>query len=139
MDTMTPEAILIALPTFSDPRGSLAVAQYSEHLPFIPQRIFFQFDVPSETTRGEHAHRKCHQALICVHGQMTVETRDVRDTREFHLSSGTQMLHLPPMVWAAQYGFSAGAVCLVLASDLYDADDYIRDLSTWQTEFSNLS
>lgn len=121
------DARLRAMPRFNDIRGSLTVGQFASDLPFIPRRYFVVFDVPSQETRGEHAHRACHQFLICLGGSVRVLADDGRSRAEFTLDSPDVGLHLPPMTWGTQYRYSSDAVLLVFASDEYDADDYIRD------------
>ena len=85
------------------------------------------FGVPSQETRGEHAHRRCHQFLICVHGSVRVLADNGSVREEFTLNSPSTGLHLPPMIWGTQYRYSADAVLLVFASERYDSDEYIRD------------
>jgi dTDP-4-dehydrorhamnose 3,5-epimerase-like enzyme len=85
------------------------------------------FDVPSVETRGEHAHRECHQYLICVRGKVSVVADDGVNREEFMLDRPDLGLHLPPMVWGIQYKYSADALLLVFASHYYDAADYVRD------------
>jgi len=117
---------LHSLPRFADMRGALSVGEFDRDLPFVPQRHFLVFDVPSQETRGEHAHRLCHQFLICVHGSVRVLADDGRHREEFTLDSPDKGLHLPPMTWGTQYRYSRDAVLLVFASHPYDPDDYIR-------------
>lgn len=116
-----------ALPHFIDMRGALAVSEFARDLPFVPRRHFVVYDVPSQEIRGAHAHKRCHQFLICVHGSVNVMIDDGRNRQEIVLDSPTLGVHLPPMVWAAQYHYSSDAVLLVFASDPYDPDDYVRD------------
>ena len=111
----------------TDLRGSLVAGEVGSDVPFTPQRYFVVFDVPSRETRGEHAHRSCQQFLVCLHGSVSVVVDDGRQREEFLLDSPNQGLHVPAMVWASQYRYSADAVMLVLASDRYDPEDYIRD------------
>jgi UDP-2-acetamido-3-amino-2,3-dideoxy-glucuronate N-acetyltransferase len=117
---------LHAMPRFADLRGALSAGEFARDLPFVPERYFLVFDVPSRETRGEHAHRRCHQFLVCVHGSVRVLADDGRRRREFVLDAPDRGLHLPPMVWGTQYMYSSDAVLLVFASHAYDADDYIR-------------
>lgn len=112
---------------FVDLRGSLSVGEFERDLPFPPVRYFLVFGVPSRETRGEHAHRVCHQFLVCVHGSVRVLADDGRQRREFLLDSPASGLHLPPMTWGTQYQYSPDAVLLVFASHPYDAGDYIRE------------
>jgi len=118
---------LHAMPMFADIRGSLTAGEFGRGIPFEAKRYFIVHSVPSVETRGEHAHRCCHQFLVCVHGSVNVVADDGRQRREYVLDRPDRGLHLPPMVWGIQYKYSADAVLLVFASEYYDADDYIRD------------
>ena len=115
------------MPLVSDIRGSLSAGEFGSSVPFAVSRYFLVFDVPSVETRGAHAHRRCKQMLICVHGRCAVVVDDGERRQEFLLDSPHVGLLVPPMVWGIQYKYSGDAVLLVLASDPYDADDYIRD------------
>ena len=114
------------LPSFEDMRGALAVGQFDRDLPFVPQRFFLVYDVPTRETRGEHAHRTCAQFLVCVHGAVRVLADDGELREEFTLDAPDKGLHLPAMTWGTQYRYSADAVLLVYASQAYDPDEYIR-------------
>lgn len=120
-------AKLYDLPIVGDMRGSLSFGEYDKHLPFIPKRYFIVYDVPSKEVRGEHAHKKLHQFLICIKGSCSVVVDDGQNRDEVRLDTPGVGLHIPPMVWAVQYKYTSDAVLLVLASDIYDAADYIRD------------
>ncbi len=121
------------LPFIQDLRGNLSFAEYEKDLPFIAKRCFWVFDVPSKDVRGEHAHKECHQFLICVSGNVTVMLDDGSKRVEIKLDSPSLGLHIPPGVWGVQYKYSANAVLVVLASHIYDAEDYIRDYSEFLT------
>ena len=110
-----------------DLRGSLSAGEFPRHVPFSPQRYFLVFDVPGKEVRGEHAHRASHQFLVCARGSLNVVVDDGVHTEEVRLDRPDLGLHIPPLVWAVQYKYSADAVLLVLASDPYDPADYIRD------------
>jgi len=120
---------LYRLPKISDIRGSLTVGEFERSIPFSAKRYFMVFDVPSVETRGEHAHRECHQFLICVKGSVSVVADDGKNREEYVLDDPGLGLHLSPMTWGIQYKYSSDAVLLVFASHYYDADDYIRDYS----------
>jgi dTDP-4-dehydrorhamnose 3,5-epimerase-like enzyme len=96
-------------------------------LPFEPKRYFIVFDVKSKEVRGEHAHRRLHQFLVCVKGSCSVVVDDGKNREEYQLDQPNLGIYLPPMVWAIQYKYTADAILLVLASDIYDPMDYIRD------------
>lgn len=118
---------LIDLPLITDLRGSLTFGEYAQHLPFNPVRYFVIFDVPTIEVRGEHAHRNLHQFLVCLKGTCSVVVDDGYHRDEVILNRSNVGLHIPPMVWAIQYKYSTDAMLLVLASDVYDGNDYIRD------------
>lgn len=122
------------LPLIPDMRGSLTVGEFAKDIPFAPKRYFLVFDVPSAETRGEHAHRKCHQFLICVRGSCSVVADDGVHRQEFLLGQPDVGLYLPPMVWGIQYKYTSDALLCVFASDYYDADDYIRDYAKFLME-----
>jgi UDP-2-acetamido-3-amino-2,3-dideoxy-glucuronate N-acetyltransferase len=125
---------LFELPLISDLRGHLSFAEYEQSLPFIPKRYFLVFDVPSRDVRGEHAHRECHQFLVCVKGNCSVVVDDGQHRAEILLNRPNLGLHVPPWVWATEYKYSQDAVLLVLASEIYKAEDYIRDYDIFLKE-----
>ncbi|MGE4062578.1 MAG: WxcM-like domain-containing protein [Rhodospirillaceae bacterium] len=110
-----------------DMRGDLSAGEFLKDIPFVPKRYFIVFNVPSVKTRGQHAHRRCQQFLVCVKGSCAVVVDDGRDRKEVLLDSPEKGIYLPPMIWGIQYKYSPDAVLLVLASDYYDPSDYIRD------------
>lgn len=125
---------LYKLPVVSDLRGNLTFAEYGGFLPFIPKRFFLVLDVPSKDVRGEHAHRECHQFLICVKGSCSVVVDNGKNRAEILLDRPNFGLHIPPMIWATEYKYSPDAVLMVLASDIYLADDYIRNYEEFLEE-----
>lgn len=118
---------LFELPLIRDSRGSLSVAQYDETLPFLPKRCFIVFDVGEGQTRGGHAHSTAHQLLVCVKGSCVVTLDDSAARDEVRLDRPELALYVSPMIWASQKQFSSGAVLMVLASEVYDPDEYVRD------------
>lgn len=118
---------LTRLPKITGDNGSLIVGELGAGLPFVARRIFTLLDVPSGEPRGIHAHRVCQQFLICMRGSVTAVVDDGRKRREVVLDDPTLGLYMPALTWGTQYRYSADAVLVVLASDLYDADDYIHD------------
>jgi UDP-2-acetamido-3-amino-2,3-dideoxy-glucuronate N-acetyltransferase len=117
----------LQFPIVRQPRGSLCYGQYDEQIPFVPVRYFIVFDVPAGEVRGDHAHRRVSQALVCVKGSCLVTVDDGRNSDRVVLDRPEAGVHIPPLVWATQQKFSAGAVLLVLSSEVYDPDEYIRD------------
>ncbi len=110
-----------------DMRGNLVAGEFESDVPFSVKRCFMIFDVPSENVRGEHAHRTCHQFLVCARGSCRVVVDDGRVREEIALDRADLGLHIPPMTWGIQYRYSRDALLLVFASHAYDAADYIRD------------
>jgi len=119
------------LPSFEDIRGRLVAAEMADALPFKPARFFLVHAVPSSEVRGEHAHRDCHQFLVCVKGSVHVVVDDGVRRQEIVLDRPEIGIHVKPLVWGTQYKYSADAVLLVFASHPYDANDYIRDYGIW--------
>lgn len=115
------------LPLVKDLRGNLSVGEFEQSVPFFPERYFLVFDVPSNKVRGEHAHKQCHQFLICIKGSCVVVADDGLRRQETLLDRPNKGIHLPPMTWGVQYKYSTDAVLLVFASNHYDSDDYIRN------------
>lgn len=128
---------LVVLPRVTDIRGSLTVGEFERSIPFEAKRYFMVFDVPSVETRGEHAHRECHQFLICVRGKVSVVADDGKNREEFLLDRPDRGLYLPPMIWGIQYKYSPDALLLVFASHYYDATDYIRDYNEFLSLVEN--
>lgn len=120
-------ARLIRLPLIRDLRGMLSFAEIGAHLPFTPKRYFVIFDVPNKEVRGEHAHHTLEEFLICVRGSCSVIIDDGNSRNEVTLDSPTIGLYVPPMVWRIHYKYSNDALLLALASDIYEASDYIRN------------
>lgn len=120
-------ASLIELPLIRDLRGALVFGEVGQQLPFEIKRVFSIFDVPSADVRGEHAHRTLHEVLICMRGSFVAALDNGVEQDVIRLDTPTVGLHIPPMVWATQYRYSADAILLVLASDVYRPEDYIRD------------
>jgi acetyltransferase-like isoleucine patch superfamily enzyme/dTDP-4-dehydrorhamnose 3,5-epimerase-like enzyme len=133
-NSRVPGVSLVQLTRADDLRGSLVAADFEGALPFVPRRFFTVFGVPSSDVRGAHAHRRCHQLLVCVQGSVNAVVDDGHERQEFVLDRPDVGLHMEPMIWGTQYRYSADAVLLVLASDPYDPDDYIRDHDTFLAE-----
>lgn len=114
-------------PVVQDMRGALTVGNLGVEVPFVPKRYFMVYDVPSSHVRGEHAHKECHQFLVCTQGSMSVLADDGKNRCEVVLDSPAIGVYLPPMIWGVQYKHSKDALLLVFASHAYDAKDYVRD------------
>lgn len=120
---------LTDLKKISDLRGNLSVIEAGVDIPFDIKRVFYLYDVPTGADRGAHAHKSLYQFLICLSGSFDVILDDGINCRTLHLNRPWRGLLIPPMIWAAEVNFDPGSVCLVLASEKYDEQDYIRDYS----------
>ena len=119
---------IIDLPKVCDPRGNLTVAEQLSNVPFEVSRVYWVYDVPGGESRGGHAHKHCQEFIIAVSGSFTVTLDDGKGNKqEDHLNHPWQGLLVGTGVWRTLEDFSSGAVCLVLASELFDEADYIRD------------
>ena len=121
---------------FADLRGSLTAGHFEspDGVPFTVRRWFVVYDVPTREVRGEHAHRVCHQFLICTSGSVMVAVDDAEHRREVLLDRPSVGIYIPPLVWATQYRYDKDATLLVFASHEYDPDDYIREYGTFLDE-----
>ncbi|CAN5520552.1 N/A [soil metagenome] len=126
---------LVELNQISADNGMLVIGEVPGQLPFSVERIFTLFNIPDGEVRGTHAHRQCEQFLICQRGSVTAVVDDGTNRTEVVLDRPYLGLYMPALTWGTQYRYSADAVLLVLASDAYDADDYIHDYE----EFKALS
>jgi acetyltransferase-like isoleucine patch superfamily enzyme/dTDP-4-dehydrorhamnose 3,5-epimerase-like enzyme len=121
-----PGVTIHTLKQVSDLRGDLSVGEFSQDIPFVPARYFLVYGVPTSKIRGEHAHKVCHQFMICVRGSLAVIADDGTTSQEFNLDRPNIGLYMPPCIWGVQYKYSPDAVLLVFASHAYDATDYLR-------------
>lgn len=111
---------------YSDRKGNLSVIENCDTVPFDIKRTYYLYDVPGGESRGGHAHRELSQLIIAASGSFTVTLDDANVKRTFTLNRPYQGLYIVPGIWRTLEDFSSGAVCLVLASHLYDEADYIR-------------
>ena len=114
------------IPSIKDLRGNLAVLENSK-LPFKTKRVYYLFDVPSGSERGGHAHKNLFQLIIPLSGSFELVLKDGQNQKSVTLHNPTKGVLIPTMVWRELRNFSAGSVCLVLASEEYEEEDYIRD------------
>ena len=122
------KARLVTLPKITEPeRGSLTVVEQGEAFPFPIKRTYWTYDVPAGEWRGGHAHKQCRELILAVAGCFTLKLDDGHEKREYLLKNPSQAILVEEGVWRELHDFSAGAVCLVLASDEFDENDYIRD------------
>ena len=129
---------LIDIPKISDPdgRGNLSVIEKAI-IPFEIKRVYYLYDVPSDSSRGGHAHIKLQQFLIALSGSFDVVLDDGREKQTITLNRPNKGLYIPNGIWRELDNFSAGAVCLSLVSDVYKEEDYIREYNQFLTFFQN--
>ena len=119
-------AELIPTESFSDNRGNLLVGEFPKNIPFPPARFFVVSGVPKAESRGHHAHKTNKQILYCLEGAVNVRVNDGREWSEFLLQSGSEGLYIPPLHWGEQFYDSERTKLLVIASEPYSAEEYIR-------------
>lgn len=117
---------IIEMPRFTDERGSLSVVESHVHVPFDVRRVYYLYDIPAGQVRAAHGHRRLQQLMIAVSGSFEIELDDGFDRRRVRLDRPDRGLYIAPSMWRELDGFSGGAVCVVLASELYDESDYLR-------------
>jgi len=124
---MIEDCRLVNLPKFVDPRGNLSFVEGGVHIPFDFKRVYYLYGLAKGATRAGHGHRNLKQFMIALAGSFTVEIDDGERVKVFKLDRPDVGLLIPPMMWRDLNSFSEGAVCMVLASDVYDEADYFRD------------
>jgi mannose-6-phosphate isomerase-like protein (cupin superfamily) len=126
--------MLTELPSVSDPRGKLVFMEAGQQVPFPIRRVFFLHDLTPGHERGNHAHRSCHEFLVVVAGALTIELDNGRRRWRRFLIERHHAVHVPPMHWIVLRDFDASTVCMVLTSERYDPEDYIRDYPSFLSE-----
>jgi len=122
---------IVDLPKISDPRGNLTFVEGGRHIQFAIQRAYYLYDVPGGAMRGGHAHKALHQLIIAMSGSFDVLLDDGSQRKRFHMNRSYYGLYVCPMIWRELDNFSSGAVCLVLASEMYDESDYFREYAAF--------
>lgn len=117
--------------------GDLTPIEEFVDVPFDIKRVYYITKVPQDITRGFHAHRKLHQVLICISGSVKIKVKTPKEENEFLLDNSSVGLYIGPYIWREMYNFSENAVLLVLASDYYSEDDYIRNIDFYMQEACN--
>jgi len=122
---------ILELPRIGDPRGNLTFVEGGKHIPFDIRRVYYLYDVPGGAERGGHAHKALHQLIIAMSGSFDIQLDDGFGKKTIHMNRSYKGLYVCPMIWREIDNFSSGAVCMVLASNYYDEQDYYRDYGTF--------
>lgn len=120
---------IVQFPKISDHRGSLAFGEGDKHIPFAVKRIFWTYDIQGDNMRGDHAHRTCKMVLFPIGGSFDIELDDGHHRKILHMDDPSKGVFIPPLVWCKLMNFTKDAACISLASEPYDAEDYIHDYS----------
>lgn len=120
---------ILDLPRIQDPRGNLTFVESHNQIPFDIRRVYYLYDVPGGSERGGHAHLGLHQFMIAMSGSFDIVLDDGFGRQRIHLNRSYKGLYIPPMTWRELDNFSSGSVCMVLASEYFTEDDYMRDYS----------
>jgi len=128
------QCYLIDLPKFDDARGSLSFIEGSRHIPFDIARVYYLYGVPEGNKRGAHAHKQLSQLIFAVSGCVDIVLDDGHRSKRVTLTRPDQGLYVCPMIWRDLEAFSKNTVCMVLASHIYDAEDYINDYKDFSTQ-----
>ena len=119
-----------------DKYGKLVAIEGDDTIPFDIKRVYYIYEVEDEVRRGFHSHRNLEQVLICVHGSVKILLKTPEEEEVVTLDDPSKGLYIGPDIWREMYDFKDGAVLLVLASDHYKVEDYIRDYSEYEKEYN---
>lgn len=117
---------LITLARHHHENGNLSVVENDNELPFKIKRVYYLYDVPGGEERGGHSHHKCYEFIVAVSGSFDIEIFDGKEYSTIRLNRSNTGLLIVPGIWRILNNFSSGSVCLVIASDFYDENDYVR-------------
>jgi len=123
---------VLTLPKIHNRAGNITALNNSQDLPFDIQRVYYLYDIPGGELRGGHAHKELQQLIVAVSGSFDITLDDGINKKTVSLNRPYYGLHIIPGIWRELSNFSSGAICLVMASQIYDASDYIRDYSEFQ-------
>ena len=132
------DSSIIDLPKVHNVAGNITAINNGEGIiPFEMKRLYYLYDIPGGESRGAHAHKELEQLIIAASGSFDITLDDGKTKRTFNLTKPYYGLYLPSGIWREINNFSSGAICLVLASQPYNADDYVRDYDEY-LEFKGL-
>ena len=125
--TTTYDCFVLNLPKIENRVGNITPIENFKQIPFDIKRVYYLYDVPGGETRGGHAHKRLHQLIIAASGSFDVLLYDGRNNKIINLNRPYLGLYVAPGIWRELTNFSSGSISLVLASELYDESDYIRN------------
>ena len=124
---------IVELPKITDPRGNLSFYESGNQIPFVIKRTYWIYDVPGGVERGSHAFKTSHEFIVSLSGSFDVVLHDGKEEKVFHMNRSYYGLYVPNMIWRTLNNFSTNAITLVVASTLYDENDYIRGFENYKT------
>ena len=127
------EIKIMDLPNIATGAGNITAINNLQEVSFSIERCYYLYDIPAGASRGGHAHKNLHQLIVAASGSFEVIITDASMSRTVYLNQPDQGLYLPPGLWRELTNFSAGSICLVLASEKYSEEDYIRDFDQFVT------
>jgi len=127
MKTTLSQIKIIDLPKITDDRGNLTFVEEHNHIPFEIKRIYFIYDVPGGEARGGHAYKELEEVFIAISGSFDLNLDDGSQKKKINLNRSYKAVYVPKGLWRKLDNFSTNSLCLVLASTVYNGDDYIRD------------
>jgi len=132
------DSLITDITKVHDTRGNLSVLQ-EDDIPFAMKRIYYLYDIPSGGRRGGHSHIECQELLMALSGSFDVILNDGKEKKKITLNKPNTGLLIPSGIWRELENFSSGAVCLVLASDVFKEEDYIRDFEDYKLSKNGIS
>lgn len=120
---------IINLPKILDDRGNLSVIEEETHIPFKIKRVYWIYDVPGGEFRGSHAFKNTHEFIVCLSGSFDVILSDGNEEQKISLNRSYYGVYIPRLIWRTLNNFSTNSLALVLASEEYDENDYLRDFN----------
>jgi hypothetical protein len=129
----------IELPKILDDRGNLTFIEFPRHIPFEMKRVYWIYDVPGGEYRGGHAYKNLNEIIIAISGSFDLEFDTGKEARKITLNRSYKAVFVPKMVWRTLTNFSTNSLCLILASDNYLEDDYIRNYQDFITLKSGIN
>lgn len=127
----------IYLNSIRNEKGELCAIEAGRSIPFDIKRVYYIFGNTNNLPRGFHAHKKLNQAAFCISGSCYIYFDDLKEQKKVFLDSPNQIVLIPPLVWHEMYNFSSDCILVVLASDIYDEDDYLRDFEEFKLFIKN--